>query len=1015
MSEIYKGGIEAEKIAGALSDEEKKSIFLRAELRRNFQEFKVNLLNLKTPETGEKYKSKYEKTLSLVKKEADGEKVLGKKNAEKILSEESNDIIKEAERFKEIAPNQSKYLIAYLTKLEEEAGEDYFKHYEEAKKMGKTASCVPKLAPADLLSDAILMGIEKRSMEKMPLPNMKKIAEAILIDRKLLENYALVLGEGDRDDFLKLIPEDKRKEISNIMDAEVSKLLHQSLVEKGTSAEEQRRNVRIRLFREIQEAMSSGEGKEKAVVKMLGQAFGSLGEDTRQLLLELIRGEYESKKIEGGKVSEYLPRIVKVMLDNFDDFRANDMVLHLAAEDKTNPHLSQYLFEKLIDKGYVDKNVREWLDRQSDKKLSLEVLKKSVSELGVMPTRDILEFISSDRNWQRKNKTLNLDERIAEIRESQKEFEEIKNIKDLIGALSRDEKKAMIYYLLHGGDDRFNLVNNYDFGKFKEMVKLISRFKIHQKPLDMFKSSLQESGLPQKEIDEITARLIGGHFPLEKRQQAYQEASFEVSANAALLNANKELGAVLGKNQLGTVLAFPIYREFLEKEQSETAKNLLEEMGKATTFSDRQSLIEKINIDFPGYKEKLKKDLGENWVKFGEKMVLELTLDQVLTSDEISIKGQELLPRLDAKRIDLKRINKELIVALKSENKAMKNISQKISKKKKAIIKLENGLNSQTNEEKKKKMQENIKKIEEYIANLERELSACGKMKVDERFSHLSPEEKKAEIDRLNKEIIALTEKSPSAIFTYIVMQVLGKDRLKENDISLVQEMESHLQGPFQTISDLMNYERSKDTEKKRMRVGLEYLDKTERLMNMVRFADSKICCFSSNNYNMVVAHGTPNKVWVASINADPMSFVISMEIPQEKIEGKRTVKENVGFIFGSYGVNESGGLAILLNGIYYAPGIENKLQVESILNGVERIFKGLPIKTIAIASQWGGRAVGERLPADYSNESIELTRLRALDDGGGSPENKIYDDLDTGNDLNKPHFYSGHVWHKNL
>ena len=44
------------------------------------------------------------------------------------------------------------------------------------------------------------------------------------------------------------------------------------------------------------------------------------------------------------------------------------------------------------------------------------------------------------------------------------------------------------------------------------------------------------------------------------------------------------------------------------------------------------------------------------------------------------------------------------------------------------------------------------------------------------------------------------------------------------------------------------------------MRVQLSYIDKRERLMHMVRFADSKICCFSSNNYDMVVVQewGSP-------------------------------------------------------------------------------------------------------------------------------------------------------------
>jgi hypothetical protein len=287
----------------------------------------------------------------------------------------------------------------------------------------------------------------------------------------------------------------------------------------------------------------------------------------------------------------------------------------------------------------------------------------------------------------------------------------------------------------------------------------------------------------------------------------------------------------------------------------------------------------------------------------------------------------------------------------------------------------------------------------------------------------MTEEERKEEIEKIGNEILALTEKSPSAIFTYITMQVLGEERLRESDIALVEEIESHLQGPFQAIADAAAYQKSprERGEKKRERVRLEYLDKTGRFMNMVRFADSKICCFSSNNYEQTIRHGTPNKYWVASINADPLSFVISIESPSaggETGEGglrRAAPKENQGFIFGSYGMDEEGQPAILLNGVYYAPGIEDREQMEALLSGVERIFDGLPVRTLAIAGRYGGSFGGGALPAGYLQETVRLTRLRALDDGQGDPETKIYDDLETGDDLNRPHWYGGSdvIWHK--
>ena len=160
----------------------------------------------------------------------------------------------------------------------------------------------------------------------------------------------------------------------------------------------------------------------------------------------------------------------------------------------------------------------------------------------------------------------------------------------------------------------------------------------------------------------------------------------------------------------------------------------------------------------------------------------------------------------------------------------------------------------------------------------------------------------------------------------------------------------------------------------------------------------------------MQVAHDTPNKHWVASIVTDPLSFVISMEAAHAPIEeDQRTVRENVGFIFGNYGVDDAGELALLLNGIYYAPGIEDAQQVAAIVDATKQHFAHLPVKTIAMATQHGGAV---KMPSSFSSEPIALTRLRALDDGYGEPETKIYDDLATGSDLNQSHLYADHVWH---
>lgn len=1018
---------------GLLSDIDRQNILMRADLRRRAYEFKRGLLNLNPVETTTEHREHNERVLSLAKKEADGVQTFMPKEAEKALGQKENQLKIKAKQMQDVAPNFSAYALSYIAELKQIAGQDFQPTLDQARKIDQQKDQIPNLTPSNLMADAILLGIQKRALKDLPLPSLDKIAHNILANEEILQSLGLVLTEEQRQEFLKAIPDSERQRVSNILDLAASKILHQSLVEKGTSDEEQRRAVRKRLYEELSKSLADEKYTDQATVKLVGRALGELGEDSRQLFLELIRDETSDRANKQetaiGQSGDRLPRVIKIMLDNFDDYRANDLILKLAADKQTDHHLSIYLFGKLVEKKYLPADVNTWWQakkssaksvdqRRAEEEQALNIIKKVAGELGVIPSQQILEFIDDDRRWQDKRKTLDLDQRIEKIRASQTEFAGMTDSRQLAETLHQDENKAMIYYLLHGGEDRFNLINKYEFDKFKEMLGLIAELRVHEKPLRQFQETLLGSGLSRQEADQIISRLRAGHFPLAKESQAGQEISFEVSENAAMKNANTEIGRVLGREQLAVILLFPLYREYLQANNTQPAQEFLKQISNASTFAERQALIEQINQSFPDFQEQAKKDLQPNWLKFGEKMVMELTLDQVFNQATVPIHGEEVLPKLDAKRIDLKRIKKEFLVLLKNESQAIKDISQKITQKKKARQGLALGLEKQTDEAKRRGLQVKIDEIDQALAKLEQDRKLLGEIKAEDRFNDLNPAERQKMVDDTAREIVALTEKSPSAIFTYITMQVLGEERLTESDLGLIREMESHLQGPFQTITDLLTYERKpQEATKKRTHLRLEYLDKTNRSMAMMRFADSKICCFSSSNYEMRVQHDTPNKYWVASINADPLSFVISMEAPSEEpVQPNQTqVKENLGFIFGSFGLNENNELAIMLNGIYYAPGIEDQEQVKTILEGVEKIFAGLPIKTMAVASMYGGGAVGEKLPKEFSNQPVELTRLRALDSGDGRPENKIYDDLSTGSDLNRLHTYSGSVYHKDL
>ena len=209
---------------------------------------------------------------------------------------------------------------------------------------------------------------------------------------------------------------------------------------------------------------------------------------------------------------------------------------------------------------------------------------------------------------------------------------------------------------------------------------------------------------------------------------------------------------------------------------------------------------------------------------------------------------------------------------------------------------------------------------------------------------------------------------------------------MHESDINLAKEVTSHLEGELKLIKDLANLDSSGISQKQEKRMIIRWLDKRDHFMHMVRFADSKICCFSSNNYEMEVSDGTPNKVWVASINKDPLSFVFQLEDPDSH--------NNVGFVFGMFGVNEETGLPqVMLNGVYNSLGNDTTSSL-AILNQIEEMLsKPIRAEHQLLGSIYGGQIIGDL--EGYKGEEIELTRLRALtsEEGDDTGEWKDWDD----------------------
>ncbi len=245
--------------------------------------------------------------------------------------------------------------------------------------------------------------------------------------------------------------------------------------------------------------------------------------------------------------------------------------------------------------------------------------------------------------------------------------------------------------------------------------------------------------------------------------------------------------------------------------------------------------------------------------------------------------------------------------------------------------------------------------------------------------------------------------KSRGKLLRYMIESALG-DRVRDSTRRLLAEWEAHVDGVFQSFDELRERPESGMLERREKTLTLRYLDKREDLIASLRFADSAQCCFTSAQYR-IDGHGVGNAEWISRLWKDPLSFVFMLEAGAPD-DAKR---DSLGFVFGSFGLDEQGAPVALLNGVYMQGKTDSAVQ--SILREIELRFSR-PLKLAAqfVASQHGGSA---KFSKEYTNETRTVRRLRALAGNDGVPETKVYDDI--GLMPNGPEATQPTLWHKDL
>ncbi len=715
-------------------------------------------------------------------------------------------------------------------------------------------------------------------------------------------------------------------------------------------------------------------------------------------------------------LNPHFMRILKTLAE-LDSFRGNDLIFIIAADENLPAHYSNYLFGKLTENKYLQFDINDWLRKRKGKRTERDKIRgwvrlpadqelkqerielaaiKMICRLGAAPSSDILDYLLDREETDLYELTLEeVAERVKFLEGYKQKFETVADQSELIALLTKDKNAASAFYLLNNGRVTFDLVNNYSFDKFKEMLELIGRLQIHEQPILEFRTALINSGMTSAQADQIISNLKHGSPPFGK--SSGELIRLDISDTTKLRDANRELADVLGSEQMGISFKVPQYRKYLNASDHLQAKNYLTKLINANSLAEATRLIKEIEKVFPDFETRLISDLSDKWDHFRKKSILPLTFESILKSSSNPVNGEEVIQALEQNRSALKRAKTDVIDALKHENPEIKRLQADLKKKQAVKEKLKGNLEKSPSNT---RIIEQIESIDKDLILLEQNLKQIKTNPIAQRYDHLPDQEKRELLEKTKKELEALSQKDSSLVLLDIIVEIIGLENLNEGEVDLIKEVASHLESPIHAITDLAKLDAS-FRRKQRKEARLRLLDKKDDLITMLRFADSKICCFSSSNYEMRVAHGIPNKEWVASINKDPLSFVFQIE---ELKDNENDKTKNLGFVFGSFGVSSDGLPVVLLNGIYFSEGNDLK-SVQSILRSVESQLSA-PIKAQyqLLASKYGGSLSGQ-IPG-YDGKAVTVKRLRALKGKGDKPETIIYDDLGTA--INQFLDYSG-------
>lgn len=388
-----------------MPDTQKRAIVGLADIRRRSQILSAQLdsitQNTTRLEASENLRTTCQKQANLVREimRSDTEPIKDSKDIDSHLSM--------AFSCKDTAPSLAALHFAKAVLQQQATNADYLKTLEQAKTCLDVAEKkgIPKTTPADFLPDAYILKIAKRAMRDVALPSVAEVAETILHEPSLIKDYALVLPESDREEFLATFPQSERPKVSLQLDRAASEVLNKKLISAPNDIE-QRDAIKSRVSQAFQEAIAAlktpdyrenrgDSGRSlgsRWSARQITETLVSLGEEDSLRIIRDI-AERSTREVKGLNKEirkkplnqrvqalqpflSFVARVLNTLID-VDVKRGGVLTMRYLEMSALPDRLFSFFAKKLVKKGYFTKNLSPFIDNNN-----VPVLKKLMAKYG---------------------------------------------------------------------------------------------------------------------------------------------------------------------------------------------------------------------------------------------------------------------------------------------------------------------------------------------------------------------------------------------------------------------------------------------------------------------------------------------------------------------------------------------------------------------------------------------------------------------------------------------------------